>query len=136
MFSTMHGDEILATDTQNVPTRNWQPRAPRGGAPPPPQQIREMFFSVTRSRATGEIFVKVVNVADRLQPLAIQISGAPRIRSDGELVQLAANALTDTNSIEQPRHIVPRTQKIRGLSASFVREFPPFSISILKLRSR
>ena len=31
MFSTMHGDEILATDSQNIPTREWQPRAPRAG---------------------------------------------------------------------------------------------------------
>jgi alpha-N-arabinofuranosidase len=29
MFSTMHGDEILATDSQNIPTRAWQPRASR-----------------------------------------------------------------------------------------------------------
>jgi hypothetical protein len=26
MFSTSHGDEILATDSQNIPTRDWQPR--------------------------------------------------------------------------------------------------------------
>src|SRR5690348_18031357 len=26
MFSTMRGDEILATDSQNIPTREWRPR--------------------------------------------------------------------------------------------------------------
>ena len=34
MFSTMHGDEILATDSQNIPTREWQPRAQRGVTAP------------------------------------------------------------------------------------------------------
>ncbi len=34
MFSTMHGDEILATDAQEIPTHEWQPRASRGAALP------------------------------------------------------------------------------------------------------
>src|SRR5579864_860791 len=46
MFSTMHGDEILATDSQNIPTREWQPRG-RSGATPPARQIREIFFDAT-----------------------------------------------------------------------------------------
>ena len=31
MFSTMHGDEILATDSQNIPTRAWQRRTVAAG---------------------------------------------------------------------------------------------------------
>ena len=46
MFSTMHGDEILATDSQDIPTREWQPRAFRGSRPPP-RQIREVFFDAS-----------------------------------------------------------------------------------------
>ncbi len=34
MFSTMHGDEILATDSQNIPTREWQPRVSLRGRGP------------------------------------------------------------------------------------------------------
>ena len=67
MFSTMHGDEILATDSQNIPTRDWQPRAGRGGAAPPPQQIREVFFDATRDSKSGMIYLKVVNAAGAAQ---------------------------------------------------------------------
>jgi hypothetical protein len=33
MFSTMHGDEILTTDSENIPTRTWRPRGAARGQP-------------------------------------------------------------------------------------------------------
>lgn len=134
MFSTMVGDEILATDSQDIPTRAWQRRG-RGGAPGAAQQIREVFFCATRDSKSGVIYLKVVNTSSSARPIKIQINGARRIESEGEVVSLAANNLDDTNSLEQPRKIVPRTEKAEGLSANFSREFPPYSISVLKLKS-
>ncbi len=135
MFSTMHGDEILATDSQNIPTRQWQPRAFRGGNPPPPRPIREVFFCATRDSRSGVIYLKVVNASGSARPVKLQINRAPRIEPEGEVVTLAASSLNDSNSIEQPRNIVPRTEKADNLSTNFAREFPPYSISVLKLRS-
>ncbi|MHB8524275.1 MAG: alpha-L-arabinofuranosidase C-terminal domain-containing protein, partial [Limisphaerales bacterium] len=136
MFSTMHGDEILATDAQNVPTRQWQPRGSRGGNPPPPRQIREIFFCATRDSRSGRIYLKVVNTSGSAKQVNVQISGAPKIKPEGEAVSLAASGLNETNSIEQPRKVVPRTEKAGGLSANFTREFPPYSITVMKLKTR
>jgi alpha-N-arabinofuranosidase len=135
MFSTMHGDEILGTDSQNIPTRQWQPRAFRGGTPPP-RQIREIFFSATRDSKSGIIYLKVVNAAGSAQRIRIQISGTPKIEREGEVVSLAANDLNDTNSLEQPQEIVPRPGKAVNLGADFPREFPPYSITVLKLKTK
>src|SRR5512140_2018093 len=52
MFSTLHGDEILATDSQNIPTRAWQ-RQGRDGASAASRQIREVFFDATRESKSG-----------------------------------------------------------------------------------
>lgn len=136
MFSTMHGDEILATDSQNIPTREWQPRASRGGNPPPPRQIREMFFCATRDSKSGRIYLKVVNTSGSAKQVNVQIGGAPKIKPEGEAVSLAASGLNETNSIEQPQKVVPRTEKAAGLSANFTREFPPYSITVLKLKTK
>jgi len=136
MFSTMHGDEILATDSQNIPTREWQPRAGRGGTPPPPRQIREVFFCATREARDGVIYLKVVNASGTAQRISVQISGASKIRPEGEVVTLAAATLNDTNSLEQPQNIVPRTEKAHDLSAQFTRDFPAYSVTVLKLRSK
>ena len=136
MFSTTHGDEILGTDAQDIPTRQWQPRAMRGGTPPPPRQIREVFFDATRDSRSGVIYLKIVNISGSKRPIQVQISGAPKISPKGEIVSLAGNSLDDTNSMEEPRRIVPRTEKVDGLSASFTREFPAYSASILKLKTK
>jgi alpha-N-arabinofuranosidase len=136
MFSTMHGDEILATASQNIPTREWQPRARRGGTPPPPQQIREVFFDATRDSQSGMIFLKVVNEAGKAQRINVQIGSCPSIGAEGEAVCLAGTSPTDTNSLEEPQKIVPRTEKAGNLSADFTREFPPYSITVLKLKTK
>ena len=135
MFSTMVGDEILATDSQNIPTRAWQRRG-RGGAPAAAQQIREVFFCATRDSKSGIIYLKVVNTAGSAQRIKIQINGAPKIEPEGEVVSLAASSLNDTNSLEQPQKVVPRTEKADDLGANFTREFPPYSVTVLKVKTK
>jgi alpha-N-arabinofuranosidase len=134
MFSTMHGGEILATDSQNIPTRAWQRRG-RGGAPATAQQIREIFFDATRDAKSGIIYLKVVNTAGTAQRINVQINGAKSVNSKGEAVVLAGKTLEDTNSITEPNKVVPRTEKVDGLSTSFTREFPSYSITVLKLKT-
>jgi len=137
MFSTMHGDEILATDSQNIPTRAWQPRGPRGGgAAPSPRQLRQIFFDATRDSRSGVIYLKVANVGGTAHRINVQINGAQKIDPAGEAVVLAASALDGTNSLEQPQQIVPRTEKADNLSADFTREFPAYSITVLKLMAK
>ena len=137
MFSTLHGDEILATDSQNIPTREWQPRGPRGGGTAPsPRQLRQVFFDATRDRQSGMIYLKVVNVGGTTQRINIQINGAPQIEPTAEAVVLAASALDGTNYLEQPQEIVPRTEKAENLSANCTREFPAYSVTVLKLRAK
>ena len=57
MFSTHHGDEILATDSQDIPTYTWQPpRARRNGVAQPkpaPQEVPSLFFDATRDSQSG-----------------------------------------------------------------------------------
>ncbi len=136
MFSTMHGDQILATDSENIPTREWQPRAFRNGNKPPPRQIREVFFDATRDSRHGLIYLKVVNESGKSQQIQVQITGAAKIRATGEAVVLAGTTPADTNSLEEPRKIIPRTEKAEHLGANFTREFPPYSITVLKIKSK
>lgn len=136
MFSTMVGDEILATDSQNIPTRQWQARAGRGGNPPPPRQINEVFFCATRDSQSGVIYLKLVNCSGSAQPIQVKLNGVPTIRPEGELVSLVGASLNDTNSIEDPKRIIPRTESVAGLGASFTRELPAYSVSVLKLKTK
>jgi alpha-N-arabinofuranosidase len=145
IFSTHHGDNVLAISEQGVPTREWTPPAGRGGgrgttAPPPPapkpQQVPLVFFDATRDSKTGTIYVKVVNRAAIAQPVRLAISGIASVQPAGKITTLAATSPDDTNSIADPVKIVPVTSNVSGLSAGFTRDFPPYSISVLELTSK
>jgi alpha-L-arabinofuranosidase len=135
MFSTMHGDDILATESKDIPLREWQ-RPARGGANPETLQLRQVFFDATRDARSGIIYLKVVNTAGSSRPIQIQINGASKLKSNGEAIVLSGKSLDDTNSMDKPENIVPRTEKVTGVSANFTREFPAFSVTVLKLYSR
>jgi alpha-N-arabinofuranosidase len=140
MFSTHHGDEILATDSQNIPTQAWQqPARKRNGVEqplPPAQQLRKLFFDATRDRQSGTIFLKVVNSLGTPQPVKIEISGAASVAAEGEAVVLQADSPNDTNSLQEPAKIIPVTEKIQGLGLEFTRTFPPYSVTVLELKAK
>jgi alpha-N-arabinofuranosidase len=82
------------------------------------------------------IYVKVVNTLGTPQPVKIEISGAASIAADGEAIVMKANSPDDTNTITDPTHVAPVTEKVTGLGADFTREFPPYSITILELKAK
>ena len=140
MFSTHHGDDILATDAQDIPTYTWQPPArTRNGVPQPAPAARQLptvYFDVTRDSVSGKIFLKIVNRAAVPQPLKIEISGVASVAEKGEAIVLKANNPDDTNSLQEPKKIIPVTEKVKGLGKEFTREFPAYSITILELRTK
>src|ERR1035441_6347506 len=145
MFSTRHGDLVLPIDAQGVPTREWQPPAGRGrggapGTPPPappaPVQVPTLFFDATRDSKTGEIYLKIVNRAATPQPIRVELSGIASVDPRGQTIAIAATSPTDTNSITEPTKIVPVTTPVDGLSTTFTRTFPPYSITVLMMKGK
>jgi alpha-N-arabinofuranosidase len=139
MFSGHHGDEVLMVDSENIPTRPSQAPPPRnnlGQTNATTKPVPTLFFNATRDSQTGIIYLKVVNSLDTPQPVKIEISGTSAIEAEGETLVLKANSPNDTNSIQEPIKIVPITGIIDGLGTDFTREFPPYSITILELKTK
>jgi alpha-N-arabinofuranosidase len=136
MFNNNRGDEILATSADHVGTRTWQGSANRGGQPPPPQELPTLFHAATRDSKTGIIYLKMVNPLGIPQVVQVEITGAPAIAPKGESVIMKADNPADTNSIAEPRKIVPVTASESGLGAIFTRTLAPYSINILKISTR
>lgn len=140
MFSTHHGDTILATESQNIPTQLWQPppRRRNGVELPrqPAQQIRKIFFDATRDSQTGTIYLKMVNTLGTAQPVTVELSGVDKVARTGRAIVLKAASPDDTNSIERPTNIVPVSLRMRGLGKQFTKVLPPYSITILELTAK
>jgi alpha-L-arabinofuranosidase len=141
MFANQCGDVILAMDAKNIPVKPTQPAARRNAngvdqPGPATREIPALFSSVTRDSKTGTIYLKVVNSLGTPQPVKIQISGTSTIEAEGSATVMKASSPDDTNSINEPKKVVPVTEKVDGLSADFTREFPPYSITILELKAK
>ena len=134
MFSAHHGDVVLATDSQDVPTYTWQPPRGRNGASAP-RQVPSLYFDATRDSQNGTIFLKIVNRLGSPQSVHVKITGANNVVSSAEAAIMSASSPDDTNSIQEPTKIVPVTSNVDGLGADFTRAFPPYSITVLQLKT-
>lgn len=137
MFNHNRGDQILASSATNVGTRTWQAPAGRGGGQAPaPREVPTLFHSVTRDSKTGVIYLKMVNPLGTPQDVHVDIKGVASVAARGESVIMKADSLEATNSIMEPKKIVPVNATETGLGATFNRTLAPYSINILKLSSK
>jgi alpha-N-arabinofuranosidase len=113
MFSRSVGDEILALTATGTPVQG----------------------SATRDRQTGEIILKLVNPQSVAQTLNLEIDGAGSLAATGRTLTLAGNP-EDTNSLGEPRKVVPRAGKVHGVKNHFPYTLPPNSIVVLKLKAK
>ena len=140
MFSTHHGDSILATEAQDIPTYTWHPAArSRNGVQQPrpaPREVPTLFYDATRDTGSGTIYLKVVNRLSTPQSVKIAVSGVAAVVPAGTAIVLKANSPEDTNTIQEPTKIVPVTESVDGLGTEFTREFPAYSITVLELKAK
>jgi alpha-N-arabinofuranosidase len=113
MFSSHLGTEVVESELQGAGPR--------------------FFYSVTRDTAKGLLFVKLVNASPEPQSLEVKLEGATHVGDRATLVTLAAKTKEATNTITNPKNIVPITTSISGVGASFHRTVPPYSIQVLEL---
>lgn len=136
MFSRNHGDLVLAAQGRAVPTRLWQPPAPRnGGARPPARDLPTLFFEATRDSASGTVFLKLVNTAGLALPVHVELAGASQVDPQGTAITLSASSPQDTNSIDEPTKIVPVAEPVSGLGRTFDYTLKAYSITVLKLQT-
>jgi alpha-N-arabinofuranosidase len=113
IFSRNLGDEILATDSPET----------------------SIQCAATRDSRTGEIFIKLVNPQPTAEQLSIHLRGVKSIGSKSVALILAGDS-EDTNSITEPKKIIPVETNLQHLNPDFVYPMPRHSIVVLKLKAR
>ena len=139
LFSLHHGDQVLTTSAENLPTYTWKiPARHRNGQDQPAstREVKSLFYSATRDSQSGNIIVKVVNRADTAQDLKVEVSGVNSVADQGTETVLKADNRDATNSLQEPQKVVPTTEPATGLGTSFTRTFPPCSITVLELQAK
>lgn len=113
MFSRNYGDSILRTTMSGAP----------------------LLTSTTKNSKSGKIYLKHVNPEMRPQTVTIELKSAAGLRSSATETVLAAPP-DETNSIDQPKKVVPTTRRISGVAPTFTHTFPPSSVTVLELQTR
>ncbi len=119
LFSRYHGDAVLKAALTGLPAGELDP----------------LDYSVTRDTAKGLIYVKVVNITAQPQIVYLTLKGVDTIAGKATVVTLAGDP-DETNSINDPVHLVPVTTKRAGVTTAFAHTFAPHSITVLELKAK
>jgi alpha-N-arabinofuranosidase len=114
MFGSYLGKEIVGSTVS-------------GGGP-------RFFYSATKDPDKGVLYLKLVNASSIPQPVDLKLTGASSIGGAARVISLSAKTTQDTNTITDPKHIVPEEQTIRGVKDSFTYMLPKYSIQVLEVK--
>jgi alpha-L-arabinofuranosidase len=134
MFASYLGDRVVPITAEGIPERTWQPRPRRDGSIPSAKQVPLLFHVATRDTRSGALYLKVVNTSAAPLPVQINLAGTASIEPQGTAVVLTSDLPTDTNTISQPRKIVPVTTSLTNVKSEFTRVLEPYSVTVLQLR--
>ena len=81
------------------------------------------------------MILKLVNIQAKAQPLRIELQGVKTIKSNaaGEMI---TGELGATNTVAEPRKVVPKPVAISNAGPSFPHELPAHSVSVIRLKTR
>jgi alpha-N-arabinofuranosidase len=135
MFSGNLGDRIVPVTASNLPlqTGRLSRRDSLGGEKA--KTIPALFYSATEDSKDGTVYLKVVNVQGGSQTVHISLKGVSKVLSHGSTVTLHADDPKATNSITDPRNIVPQEKEVKGLGKSFALTLPSYSITVIRMRT-
>ena len=113
MFASHVGTEIVAAAFSNAGPR--------------------LYASATSDPRRHKLFIKIVNANSTPQPLAIDLEGAGKLAPQAILTTLSGRTPNATNSIENPRAVVPVERAIPVTGPKFTQTFAPWSVNVLEL---
>jgi alpha-L-arabinofuranosidase len=93
------------------------------------------FYSVTESAAKKKIYLKLVNGSSEAQAVDIKLPGA-KLAAAGRMINLSAHDPEATNTMDQPKAIVPVESALSGVAETFHHRVPPYTIEVLVLDMR
>lgn len=85
-------------------------------------------------KAAGEIVVKVVNAKSEEMTGHIVVNGT-NIQPEGKVITLAAESLSDENTLDNPTKIYPVESTFNGFADKFSYTFKPNSFTIFRIKA-
>jgi len=97
--------------------------------------MKSIYASATRSQNSGEVILKVVNVAASPLETEIDLKGVANVQFYAQSVVLTSAKPTDENSLAEPTKVSPVATAEAIPGPSFRRVFPGNSLTVLRIRT-
>ncbi len=114
LFSMYHGDTVV-------------PATLTGGS--------GLAYCASRSR-DGSVYIKIVNALGSPQTCTIHLTGPQTVAAGGTQIVLTSAHLSDTNTLTDTNKVAPVRSEITGLGSQFRHTFPPYSLTVLVLKTK
>ena len=120
MFAQNVGNKIVPLEARDIPTMDCGK-----------DKLPQLYYSATTDTHTGKVYLKIVNGGSKLQTLQVNVKGG---KVSGKVLKtvLASAHPEDTNTLSQPRRVVPVTSK-QHAGSKFSLSLAPFSITVVAL---
>ncbi len=92
----------------------------------------KFFYSITGSAAKKKLYLKLVNASSDPQAVDLTIDGA-KPTGKAKLISLSAADTQETNSINDPKRIVPVESAITASGGRVRHTMPPYSIEVVEI---
>ena len=91
----------------------------------------KLFYSATLNLSKKQLYLKLVNASSDPKPLHLSLPGS-HPAADAKLVRVSAPDTQTTNSIDDPKRIVPVESALHNVSSDFSLKLPPYSIQVIQ----
>ena len=136
IFSDYLGNKVVPATFENIPVQN-RPLTKKDSADGiKPKAVPTIFYSATLSDSTGIIYLKVVNTTGKKQTVKINLEGAPKVLPEATVVVIKSDKPDDTNTISNPKKIIPVTTTAKGLGKNFKQSFEPYSVTVMQIQTK
>jgi alpha-L-arabinofuranosidase len=93
-----------------------------------------VFATATYDNADRTVIVKFVNSGTTPVATSVNLHGVGRVEPTATAIVLAGDP-TAVNTVDAPQRVTPKREIVTGMSASFRHTFPPYSLTILRLKT-
>jgi alpha-N-arabinofuranosidase len=126
MFSRNRGDVVLPWElatAEETPTTS-----------PTTRPVETLFVASSREDASGDVIVKFVNTRSAPEQVKINLQGISTVT--GGSTEVLMGQENDVNSIDDPMKVAPKQMTLSNAAPSFTHEFPAFSVTVLRIKTK
>ena len=96
-------------------------------------QLEELYVSASVDRNSNKTILKAVNLTGEEKEVLLSLDGA--IKNSVTVTWLKGYGLDETNTFENPNHILPRMEKFPVSGNEFLHSFAPHSVTVLSFEN-